>query len=222
MRTTPYILIVLLALLAAAFVGFLAYYSYRPFTPEAPPAPLAAEQITATAAPAKPFIAGTDPVYGDQSAEITIVEFGDFMCPACAEVNATLYAVLNEFKGKVRLVWKDLPNTSRHFLALDAAKAARCAQEQGAFWPYHDLLLARQSELNAELLPRIAQQLQLKVGDFSACLASDRSVGLIERSKNEALLLQVDATPYFFIGERRISGAVSPETLRQILDANLK
>lgn len=219
MKTTSYIFIVILALLIAAFVGFLAYYSYRPVVPPNPAnSSSQTPELTKLNAPTRPIVTATDPVYGDPTAAITIVEFGDFMCPPCAEVKATLDSVLEQYKGRIKLVWKDLPNISRHFLALEAAKAARCAQEQGAFWPYHNLLLANQTELNADRFVKLAEQLKLRVDDFSACLTSDRVVALIERSKNEAQLLQVNATPYFFIGDERLEGAPTRERFKEVLD----
>lgn len=175
--------------------------------------------------PTRPVVASSDPVRGDAAAPLAIVEFGDFFCPACAEVEVTLRKVLDDNPGKVKLVWKDLPNTRLHPLAQKAAEAARCAGAQGKFWQYHDALLKQTDQgqsLSEQGLSLIARDLNLNMEAFGECLTTGQTADLVERSFNEALLLRVDATPYFFIGERRFSGAVSEQELKSLIDSALK
>jgi len=96
---------------------------------------------------------GFDParVRGDPKARVMIVEFSDFQCPYCAQVEATLKNVLAKHEGVVALAFRDMPVTQIHPQALMAAEAARCAGEQGKFWEYHDLLFADQTKLDLEL-----------------------------------------------------------------------
>lgn len=88
---------------------------------------------------------GDAPVRGDRNAKVTIVEFSDFQCPFCKQAVSTLDQVLEEYKGKVRLVYKHYPITSIHPNAQIAAEASECAREQNKFWEYHDLLFAQQT-----------------------------------------------------------------------------
>ena len=86
----------------------------------------------------------SDPVKGD--GDIRVVEFSDFECPFCQKFQPVLKQVLTQFDGKVTHVWKDFP-LPMHQNAMIAAIAARCAQEQGRFWEYHDVLFANQQPL---------------------------------------------------------------------------
>src|SRR5439155_3845346 len=89
---------------------------------------------------------GFDParVRGNPKAKVMIVEFSDFQCPFCGQVQSTLKSVLAKHEDTVALAFRDMPVSQIHPLALGAAQAARCAGEQGKFWEYHDLLFADQ------------------------------------------------------------------------------
>lgn len=219
MRTFSFSIFLVAILLIAAFIGALAYFTYSPR--QNPPQADAGRQAlpdVAPPSPARPVITSSDPVRGNPAAPLAIVEFGDFFCPACAEVEATLTGVLAQYEGKVKLVWKDFPNTRRHLLAARASEAARCAGEQGRFWEYHDQLLERQAKLSEEEFHALARELGLSSSQFSDCLSSGRTVDLTTRSQNEGLLLGVDATPYFFVGSRRFSGIPSYQELQYAID----
>ena len=82
------------------------------------------------------------PSKGSEKAEVTIVKFEDFQCPYCKAVQPNFQEVLKRYDGKVRLVHKDLPLDQIHPQARQAAEAARCADDEGKFWEYHDKLYA--------------------------------------------------------------------------------
>ncbi|KKU13769.1 MAG: DSBA oxidoreductase [Parcubacteria group bacterium GW2011_GWC2_45_7] len=233
MRTPSFIIIVIVALLLAGFVGIVAYYTFIP-PDDRDQVTTESDLVTTIALPSRPIIRSTDPVRGDPAGRdqattesdlvtaIAIVEFGDFFCPSCAEVEATLKSVLEQYSGRVKLVWKDLPNTRLHPLAEKAAQAARCAEEQGKFWEYHDLLFERQTELAETSFIPLAQELRLNTATFEDCLKTERTKDLVARNFNEAILLRVDATPYFFIGERKFSGAIDQNTVNQSIQELLR
>ncbi len=87
-------------------------------------------------------VADDDPVRGDATAPITIVEFSDFQCPFCGRVTPTLDQVRKTYGNKVRIVFKDFP-LPNHAMAPKAAEAAHCAGEQGKYWEMHDRMFAR-------------------------------------------------------------------------------
>ena len=132
-----------------------------------------------------------------------------------------LSRIITEFAGKVRVVWKDFPNDASHPDALPAAKAARCAGLQGAFWQYHDLLLANQGSTGIENHAILAQQLGLDAASFRSCAESDDMLPAVRRDAEEAVRLRLDATPYLFIGDRRVSGAVGYDALRTYVETAL-
>ena len=168
-----------------------------------------------------PTVVFGNPMLGPQDAQVTIVEFGDFQCEPCALMNDALQKIARDFPTEVRIVWKDFPNLSIHTEALNAAMAARCAGIQGAFWEYHDLLYANQNSINSSAYPIFAEQLDLGTNDFSACMQGEVTRPVVERDFEEGQRLRVDATPYLFINDRRVSGAVDYSLLYQLVTAEV-
>src|SRR6266404_9560978 len=76
-------------------------------------------------------------VRGNPKAPVMIVEFSDYQCPYCHQVEPTVKEVLTKYGDKVSLSYRDFPLTQIHAQALIAAVASRCAEEQGKFWEYH-------------------------------------------------------------------------------------
>lgn len=166
-------------------------------------------------------IASDDPYIGAENPKLTIVEFGDFECPACLNMYPILHQVILDYKDDVRLVWKDFPGPS-HPNAMAAALGARCAQDQGAFWPFHDTLFANQENLSRELYNKIASELKLNLATFNNCLDTSEKISLIGASMEMGQKVDIDATPFILIGEYKISGATSEESLRKLIDGYLK
>ncbi len=102
-----------------------------------------------------------DHVLGDPVAPVTVVEYGDYECPYCAAAAPVLRQLVEESDGQVRLVFRNFPLADRHPYALTAALAAEAAGAQGAFWPMHDLLFARQDRLDDASLRAYAEELGL-------------------------------------------------------------
>ena len=166
----------------------------------------------------RPMVAFGDPVKGSRDAKVTIVTFGDFGCAPCGTLAATLSEAITRRPQDVRVVWKDLPNPSLHPGATDAAMAARCAAEQGAFWEYHDVLFGTRSTLSVAALGEVATAVGLDRGAFDDCLSTGRTRPIVERSVEEAIRLRVDATPTIFIDDRRLTGAIGAEALNAAID----
>jgi protein-disulfide isomerase len=160
------------------------------------------------------------PTIGPADAPITIVEFGDFQCPYCKRAQPTLKEVLAKYPNKVRLVYMDFP-LPFHSHALDAAKAARCAGEQGKFWPYHDQLFANQAKESPADLKGIAKQLGLNATQFDSCFEKAKYQNSIEQDVAEGKKLGVDGTPSFYINGRRLVGAVPFENFQQVIEDEL-
>jgi protein-disulfide isomerase len=158
---------------------------------------------------------------GPTDAPVTIVYYGDYECPSCANHSSALAEAITKFSGQVRLIWKDLPNPRLHPEARNAALAARCAGEQGYFWEYHDRLYEDQNALTATNYVIFARQLGLDQESFETCLAEERPKALIDRDIEEAIELGVNATPYTFIGDRRMSGALSAAELELLIEQAL-
>jgi protein-disulfide isomerase len=186
------------------------------------PAPRQAAETVRTATPlSAPTVTFGNPFVGPVDAPVTIVEFGDYLCEPCAQMEGPLVAIREEFPDRVRIVWKDFPNAALHPEAVNAAIAARCADEQGTFWEYRQLLLDRQASVTSGSYVPFAAELGLDVDGFQDCLQARRPEPLVERDMEEALRLRVDGAPYIFINDDRYSGALSVEQLRGLVQAEL-
>jgi protein-disulfide isomerase len=161
------------------------------------------------------------PSKGSEKAEVTIVKFEDFQCPYCKAVQPNFEEVLKRYDGKVRLVHKDLPLDELHPQARQAAEAARCADDEGKFWEYHDKLYASSPKAAPEDLKFYAKDLGLNQEVFDKCLASGKYKAAIQKDLNEAANLGLTGTPAFFINGRELSGAQPLEVFAQIIDEGL-
>lgn len=168
---------------------------------------------------AAPEVTIADPARGAATARLVIVEFGDYGCAHCKEVENILKEFLLAHPMEARLVWKDFPLEQQKGASREAAEAARCAGRAGKFWEYHDALM------NAPTLPRegelgvIADNLGLNSQNFLACMGGDFTVPLVDRTFEEGLRLRIDGVPYFFLNNQRFSGAVTREALEAALSA---
>lgn len=167
----------------------------------------------------EPTITIADPVLGSPTAPVTIVNFGDYQCQGCAELENSLIALRSEYAEAVRIVWKDMPNTSQHVQALSAAVAAQCAGEQDKFWEYHSLLMANQDVLGPELYTEIATELELKDRPFTRCLEDQSTLPLVQRGFDEGLALGITATPTLYINGERYTGAMTTSEMRRLIEA---
>ena len=166
---------------------------------------------------------GFDParVRGNAKARVMIVEFADFQCPYCREVQPSLKDLLAKHEGTVALAFRDMPLQKIHPLALISAEAARCAGEQGKFWEYHDLLYADQTGLDKSGLLAKAAQLQLDEKQFDACLSGEKYKTQIEQDSQEGLRAGVSGTPGFFVNGVFLSGAQPEAAFETIIQEQL-
>ena len=159
------------------------------------------------------------PTLGPAGAPVTIVEYLDYQCPFCHRAQGVVDEVLSRYAGKVRFVHRDfLLGKPR---SLPAARAARCAGEQGKFWEYHRNLLVGSGDMSDEDLRSRATAMGLDAGRFSACVASDRFDADIQRSTESGNALGIDATPTFFVNGRRLMGALPADQFAEVIDSEL-
>ena len=155
---------------------------------------------------------GNSPSIGPAKAKVTLVEFADFECPSCRELDRILREVLPSHP-EVRLVYKDYPLTDIHPWAMTAAIAGQCANQQStqAFWKLHDSIFDAQqviSPSNAwDKINDLANQAGLNLDAFRTCIASPEPTHAIEASIEQGHTLNVNSTPTLFVNGRRIVGA---------------
>jgi protein-disulfide isomerase len=166
------------------------------------------------------LVDGGSPVKGAAKAPVTIVEFSDFECPFCQQVQETLKQIVDRYPAEVRLVFKHLP-TEGHRNSLPAARAAYCAGEQDRFWHFHDALFAT-SGLSAGVFDEIAARVGLGREKFQSCLASERPRSAIVKDIEAARRYRIDSTPSFLINGRLVKGALSFTDFQNLIERELR
>jgi protein-disulfide isomerase len=161
------------------------------------------------------------PSKGSAKALVTIVEFSDFHCPFCRRVIPTLAQLESRYGDKIKLVFRDFPIESLHPGATQAHVAARCANEQGKFWAYHDKLFAAPTKSSPELFKELAKDVGLDGKPFEACLNSKKYQAAIQEDIAEGNRVGVTGTPAFFINGRLVSGAQPLDAFARIIDDEL-
>jgi protein-disulfide isomerase len=188
----------------------------------AAPPPAAAAAAAAPEPAAKVDIKiGDAPVKGAASAPVTLIEFSDFQCPFCSRVNPTLKQIEDEYKGKVKIAFRNMP-LPFHDKAHLAAEAALAANEQGKFWPMHDKLFENQQALDRPSLEKYAQDLGLNMARFKTALDSGKFKDKVDQDAKEGAAVGATGTPTFFINGNRLVGAQPADKFKAVIDAELK
>lgn len=155
---------------------------------------------------------------GDEDAPVTVVEFGDYQCPGCGSfatnVKPQIELQLIE-PGAAKFVFYDFPLVQIHPHAFLAARAARCAGEQDAYWEYHDILFRMQPRWSGQanaigLFRDYASSVGIDTDAFNECLQSDRYADVVTANMHLGAQLGVSGTPTVLVnagGEvRRVNG----------------
>jgi protein-disulfide isomerase len=164
-------------------------------------------------------------VEGTKQSKVTIVEFGDFQCPACGAAHPVVQQVLREYEGKVTFVFRNFP-LAMHKNANVAAQAAEAAGAQGKFFEMHDELFSNQKDWENSANPmdqftKYATDLKLDVDKFKADVESKKFEKKIEQDVNDGYAVGVSATPTFFINGVKQEGGLQLTDFKEIIDAEL-
>ena len=154
-----------------------------------------------------------DHVQGSPDARYTLVEYGDYECPACGQLFVTLRKLSAELEGELRLVFRHYPRSGVHTHAQQAAEAAEAANAQGRFWEMHDLLFENQNALSTKDLYRYADRLSLESQRFRNELKHRTYEDLVREDFRRGVANGVYGTPGLFINGIRYNAALDPDTL---------
>ncbi|HEY1239104.1 MAG TPA: thioredoxin domain-containing protein [Bryobacteraceae bacterium] len=158
-------------------------------------------------------------VRGPANARVTLLEYADFECPYCQQIEPIVEKLAKEYDGVLAFAFKDYP-LPMHASAQKAAEASRCADAQGKFWEYHDLLF-KNKQLDIAALKADARNLNLDGAAFDKCLDTGAMQGAVETDLSEAQALSLQGTPSFFVNGRAINGALSYEKMRTVIAEEL-
>jgi protein-disulfide isomerase len=166
-------------------------------------------------------VAAVGPSEGPADAPVTIIEFSDFQCPYCRHAEPTVEELMKRYQGKVRLVYRHFPLETIHPLAMGAAQASVCAEDQGRFWDYHDRLFAQDAKLDPDGLAAVAKDLGLDMAKWKACLDAKTTQEKIATDVEAGRKAGVTGTPAFFINGIPLRGALPLSDFTDVVNAEL-
>jgi len=179
------------------------------------------------------FLANGSPILGNPNAPVTLVEFGDYQCHFCnVFFHSTEDDILKNYveTGKVRMIFKDYNIIGPD--SISASHGAHCANDQGLFWEYHDILYSNWTGENdgwasSENLVKFAQEINLDMDEWSECITNETHSQTILASNQDARSLEITGTPAFFVigpdgKTTRIFGAQPFEVFENIFEKELK
>lgn len=170
-----------------------------------------------------PIISGLDPNLGSNDAPVSIVVFSDFGCDYCHRQESVFKELIAKYPEKVNFIWKDFPPTDMNSYEWQAAHAARCAEEQGMFWQYHDELynIAEDERERVDFVS-LAKKIGLREKTFTECMADLEIDGLINDNVVEASILDIPGIPFIYINNQEVFGEAGFEELDAIIQDQLK
>lgn len=209
-----------LALVAVAGAAFIGYRMTN--KPAAAPPAMPAPGDTALVKQARGY------TLGKADAPVEIMEFADFECPSCGRFAALAEPDIRKNyveTGKVKFTFYDWPLTNAHRNTIPAHSAAACADDQGKFWPMHDILLERQEEWNGfvtddprKVIAGYAQQLGLDMAKWNACMDAGTHLDRIKANYALGMTMQVRGTPSFYIDGQPVGGGFSYDEIARAID----
>jgi len=160
------------------------------------------------------------PSKGSPSGRVQIVEFAEYQCPHCKEMEALMPQLLAEYPKDVTLYFKHFPFT-QHRNALNAARAAAAAQNQGKFWEYNAKVWENSDRLYPAVLEGIAREIGLDFSRWYGDVGSDDVRGRVQGDRTEGIGLEIHRTPAIFINGRRFTDEPDVPSLKDWIDEEL-
>lgn len=165
-------------------------------------------------------VSPSDHISGAEYAPVTMVEYGDYQCPYCAEAYQIVEMIRNYFGSRLRFVFRHFPLTEVHPFAEQAAETAEFASTQGLFWQMHRLLYESHAQLNAPELLASARALGLSQATLEAALANQTYAPEVQEDFLGGVRSGVNGTPAFFIQGVRHDGPYDYESLAASIHAS--
>lgn len=163
----------------------------------------------------------TDHIQGNKNATITLVEYGDYQCPACGLAFPILKKVQKQFSKNLLLVFRHFPLIEIHPYAEVAAETAEFAGQHNKFWEMHDLLYTHQKDLTLPLLFELTQSIGLSETELQFELQNGTFKGKIKSDFLSGVYSGVDSTPTLFINGHKHEGPYDFETLVETIEHQL-
>lgn len=157
----------------------------------------------------KPEVSLNDHIQGNDTASITIVEFGDYQCPYCGNAYPIVKEIEETFGHQIKFVFRNFPLANAHPYALPAAIAAEAAALQNKYWEMHDALYENQYRLGDELFAELAETIGLDLEQFEKDSASETLTQKIEADFESGMRSGVNGTPSFYVNGTKFDGGAT-------------
>ncbi len=159
------------------------------------------------------------------SAKITLVEFGDYVCPACGTYEPIIKKLLSDHAGKINYVFRNYP-LSYHTNAIPASYAVEAAGLQGKYWEMHEKIFTTQNEWSSLSDPvgvfvEYARDLGLDIDKFSSDMNSQTIKDKVQRDYNDGNTVGLTETPTFYINGVKAELTGDPDRLENLIRADL-
>ena len=168
-----------------------------------------------------PEIEEDDPIIGPPDAELTVIEFGCYICPYTKKAEKTVAEVIKHYDGRVNFQFKTFI-IPRHELSYQASLAANCALDQGKYKEYHDRLFELQESLTESTFMPLAEEVGLDPEEFRSCMETEKFGEEVRDDTLAGTQAGVPGTPVFFVGEQSIVGPKPFRTFENIIDEALE
>ena len=160
--------------------------------------------------------------FGNPDARLTVVEFGDFQCPACRKAESVAEQVRKNLGGQVRFAYRQFPLTQLHHQAEKAAEAAECAGNQGKFWQAVNYLSDHPLDFSNAGVKKFAADLGLDQSQTARCLSSGAMTSRVQQDIRDARALGVHSVPTIFVGDAKLVGMPSYSQLHALIEQKLR
>lgn len=168
-----------------------------------------------------PAVNSIDHMFGNPSAPIELVEYGDYECPYCGRAYPIVKDIQQKLGHQLKFIFRNFPLAKVHSHALTAAVATEAAGLQNKFWGMHDLLFENQKSLDTENLFRFADMLHLDIERFDNDLRQTALIEKVERDFESGLRSGVNQTPTFFVNGEKYGGMFAGDQLLHYLQNQL-
>ena len=155
----------------------------------------------------RPPVSAQDHIYGNPSATIELLEYGDYQCPYCGRAYPIVKNIKERLGADLKFVFRNFPLTKIHPQAKLASVATEAASLQGKFWEMHDIIFENQRRLFKSALLEYAKVIELNPEQFEADLDNAALIEKVESDFESGLRSGVNATPTFFINGEKYSGS---------------
>jgi protein-disulfide isomerase len=164
---------------------------------------------------------------GDNTKKVTLVEYGDYQCPACGAYYPIVKQITDKYSKDIQFQFRNFPLSQIHQNARAGARAAEAAAKQNKYWEMHDLLYEQQksweSSTNvAAIFETYATQLGLNMTKYKADFGSNEVNDIINADYAEGVRLGVDSTPSFFLQGKKIENPQSLDAFSKLIDDAIK